>query len=156
MDKYEMTVTGTKHTLPFASSSSTTLAISSAGTSGGFGGMLGSVVSDHRGPRFVQWDYGPIPEDSEENDPTPPGPRFQTKRVIFDQKNRATVIYWADGTRTVVRCKEGTEYDKLTGLALCYMKKALRNSKQFFHEALRDEGLRGNKEAEEGEDKSHD
>lgn len=52
-------------------------------------------------------------------------PYFNIKKVIFN--NPATVVYWEDGTKTVVKCDEDDYYDKETGLALCFMKKALGN-----------------------------
>ena len=51
--------------------------------------------------------------------------KFTPFRVIFNYP--VTVVLWADGTKTVVKCQEGDNYDKITGLALCYMKKALGN-----------------------------
>lgn len=45
------------------------------------------------------------------------------KEVIYN--NPATIVIWADNTKTVVKCMEGTEYDKWMGLAMCIAKKAL-------------------------------
>lgn len=52
-------------------------------------------------------------------------PYFRIKKVIFN--NPATIVYWEDGAKTVVKCDEDDYYDKETGLALCFMKKALGN-----------------------------
>ena len=52
-------------------------------------------------------------------------PYFKIKKVIFN--NPATIVYWEDGTKTVVKCGEDDVYDKEKGLALCFMKKALDN-----------------------------
>ena len=43
------------------------------------------------------------------------------KDIIFHDP--ATIIYWSDGTKTVVKCHEEDTYDKEKGLALCYLKK---------------------------------
>ena len=57
-------------------------------------------------------------------------------RVIFSKP--ATVVLWTDGTRTVVKCDKKDHYSKATGLALCFMKKALGNTSRGLNEALRD------------------
>lgn len=43
------------------------------------------------------------------------------KKVIFN--NPATIVYWKDGTKTVVKVLEGEQYSKWSGLALCVCKK---------------------------------
>jgi hypothetical protein len=45
--------------------------------------------------------------------------------------NPVTVVLWADGTKTMVRCQNGDEYSPETGLALCIAKKALGNMPNF-------------------------
>lgn len=55
--------------------------------------------------------------------------RFQIAKVIFNKP--ATIVIWADGTKTVVKCQEGDVYSKETGLALCFAKKALGNTGNF-------------------------
>lgn len=52
-------------------------------------------------------------------------PYFKIKEVIFNDP--ATIVYWEDGTKTVVKCGKDDTYNKETGLALCFMKKALNN-----------------------------
>lgn len=47
-------------------------------------------------------------------------------KVIFHDP--ATIVYWADDTKTVVKCQEGDTYRKETGLALCVMKKVYGNT----------------------------
>lgn len=47
------------------------------------------------------------------------------KKVIFNEP--ATIVLWADGTKTVVTCQEGETYDKEKGIALCFMKKIMNN-----------------------------
>ena len=48
------------------------------------------------------------------------------KNVIFDEP--ATIVYWADGSKTVVICQEGDIYDEEKGLAMAISKKALGNN----------------------------
>lgn len=45
--------------------------------------------------------------------------------VIFNDP--ATVVVWADGVKTVVRCQKGDVYDKRTGLLLCIAKRSFGN-----------------------------
>lgn len=52
-------------------------------------------------------------------------PYFRIKKVIFN--NPATIVYWSDGDKTVVKCGKDDTYSEETGLALCFMKKALGN-----------------------------
>lgn len=48
------------------------------------------------------------------------------KDVIFNPP--ATIVLWADGTKTVVRCQEDKdEYSKEVGLAMCICKKVYGN-----------------------------
>lgn len=54
------------------------------------------------------------------------------KKVIFN--GPATIILWDDGTKTVVKCKEGDPYSKEAGFALCLLKKLSGND---FHKVLR-------------------
>ena len=65
---------------------------------------------------------------------------FEIRKVIFN--NPATIVYWADGEKTVVKCQEGDVYSKETGLALCFAKKALGNKGGFndvFHKWIPEE-----------------
>lgn len=60
---------------------------------------------------------------------TRPVGMFDIDRVIFN--NPATIVFWKDGTKTVVKCQEGDIYSPETGLALCIAKKALGNKSNF-------------------------
>ena len=55
------------------------------------------------------------------------------KKVIFNDP--ATIVIWADGAKTVVKCKEGETYSKWAGLALCYAKRI--NGEKFHAEFRR-------------------
>lgn len=43
----------------------------------------------------------------------------------------ATIIFWTDGTKTVVKCQDGDFYNAETGFALAYLKKLLGNDNTF-------------------------
>ena len=49
----------------------------------------------------------------------------EIKDVIFNEP--ATIIIWKDGTKTVVKCQEGENYDPEKGMAMAISKKALGN-----------------------------
>jgi hypothetical protein len=51
------------------------------------------------------------------------------KKVIFHDP--ATIVFWTDGTKTVVKCQPGDTYSKEMGLALCFSKKMLGNQSNF-------------------------
>lgn len=49
----------------------------------------------------------------------------EIKNVIFN--NPATIVFWEDGTKTVVKCQDGDEFDPEKGLAMAIVKKACGN-----------------------------
>lgn len=49
----------------------------------------------------------------------------EIKNVIFNDP--ATIVFWEDGTKTVVKCQDGDEFDPEKGLAMAIVKKAYRN-----------------------------
>lgn len=51
------------------------------------------------------------------------------KNVIFN--NPATIVQWADGTKTIVKCQKGDTYNPELGLAMCIVKKACGNSGRY-------------------------
>lgn len=62
------------------------------------------------------------------------------KKVIFNPP--ATVVYFSDGSKTVVRCSKNDTFDKEKGLALALAKRACGNTGSFnnlFHHFI-DEG----------------
>ena len=59
--------------------------------------------------------------------------RPRIKKVIFHDP--ATIVYWKDGTKTVVKCKEDEEFDKWTGLAMAHMKKIYKDD---FHSIFKE------------------
>ena len=51
-------------------------------------------------------------------------------KVIFTKK-KETIVLWKDGTKTVVTCQEGDEFDKEKGFALCIIKYIFGNIAEF-------------------------
>lgn len=51
------------------------------------------------------------------------------KEVIFAPP--ATIVYWQDGSRTVVKCGEEDEFSEEIGFVLCFMKKWFGNTGKF-------------------------
>ena len=49
----------------------------------------------------------------------------EIKNVIFNDP--ATIVFWKDGTKTVVKCQDGDEFDPEKGLAMAIVKKAYGN-----------------------------
>ena len=54
---------------------------------------------------------------------------FKIKQVIFNAP--ATIVLWADGTKTVVQCQNDEEFDEEKGLAMCFTKRALGNKGRY-------------------------
>lgn len=52
------------------------------------------------------------------------------KKVIFHKP--ATIVYWEDGTKTVVKCTKGDVYNYEMGIAMCMLKKIFGDSYRYF------------------------
>lgn len=52
--------------------------------------------------------------------------------VIFNEP--ATIIFWSDKTKTVVKCQEGDEFDPEKGLTMAIVKKLYGNKGRYFEE----------------------
>lgn len=63
----------------------------------------------------------------ERNNQEVPKARVSIKidRVIFN--NPATIVFWSDGSKTVVKCQEGDVFSKELGLAMCICKQVYGN-----------------------------
>lgn len=48
------------------------------------------------------------------------------RKVLFHEP--ATIVFWDDGTKTVVKCSENDKFDPHTGLAMAICKKAFGNT----------------------------
>lgn len=62
------------------------------------------------------------------------GPKFglpKVTNVIFN--NPATIVFWSDGTKTVVKCGERDQYDPEKGLAMAIAKKSLGNTRDYYN-----------------------
>lgn len=51
---------------------------------------------------------------------------MEVAKVIFN--NPATVVFWSDGTKTVVKCSGNDTFDPEIGLAMAICKKAFGNT----------------------------
>lgn len=54
------------------------------------------------------------------------------EKVIFNDP--ATIVFWLDGTKTVVKCDDKERYDPEKGLAMAISKKALGNQGNYYNE----------------------
>lgn len=53
----------------------------------------------------------------------------EVKKVIFNDP--ATIVYWKDGTKTVVKCQDGDDFDPEKGFAMAFLKKCWGNTGNF-------------------------
>ena len=56
------------------------------------------------------------------------------KNVIFN--NPATIVFWADGTKTIVKC-EHEDFDPEKGLAMAIVKKTMANNHSYYNEIFK-------------------
>lgn len=75
-------------------------------------GLKGMVYPEGEWP---DTDYNAESENSESVSP------FAIKNIIFS--NPCTIVFWTDGTKTVVRCGENDLYDPEKGIAMAVMRK---------------------------------
>ena len=64
---------------------------------------------------------------------------FPTKVIFHDP---ATIVYWPDGVKTVVKCQPGDTFSKETGLMAAMLKRYLGNDNTYnkvINELLKDE-----------------
>lgn len=54
---------------------------------------------------------------------------FEVEKVIYNDP--ATIVFWADGTKTVVKCQRFDVYDPQVGFLMCIAKKAYGNNGKF-------------------------
>ena len=55
---------------------------------------------------------------------------FKIKEVIFNDP--ATIVFWEDGEKTIVRCQNGEEFDPEKGLAMAISKKIFGNKYDYY------------------------
>lgn len=56
----------------------------------------------------------------------------QIKNVIFNPP--ATIVFWNDGTKTVVKCQKGDEFNLEKGITMAFFKKMHGNRGHYFEE----------------------
>lgn len=66
-------------------------------------------IANHRYGNPAQRDYNIFPSD------------LDIKKVIFN--NPATIVYWTDGVKTVVKVNEEESFDKEKGIAMAVAKR---------------------------------
>ena len=67
-------------------------------------------------------------------------PLLRPTKVIFHDP--ATIVYWPDGVKTVVKCQPGDTFSKETGLMAAMLKRYLGNDNTYnkvINELLKDE-----------------
>lgn len=60
---------------------------------------------------------------------------YYITKVIFNDP--ATIVFWSDGTKTVVKCCKDDTFDKEKGLAMAVCKKVTGNNSERFHRGMR-------------------
>lgn len=58
--------------------------------------------------------------------------RINIEKVIFNDP--ATIVFWTDGTKTIVKCQEGDTFDKEKGLAMAIAKRCYGNTGKYCEE----------------------
>ena len=53
----------------------------------------------------------------------------EVKKIIFNDP--ATIVYWKDGTKTVVKCQKDDNFDQEKGFAMAFLKKCWGNKGNF-------------------------
>lgn len=54
---------------------------------------------------------------------------YRIDKVIFN--GPATIVFWKDGTKTVVKCGPNDVFDKEKGIAMCFVKKIYQNKGRY-------------------------
>lgn len=57
---------------------------------------------------------------------------LEIKKVLY--KNPATIVFWKDGSKTVVKCQKNDKYDPEKGLAMAILKKMNGNTGSYYEE----------------------
>lgn len=57
---------------------------------------------------------------------------FEIERVIFSKP--ATIVFWKDGSKTVVKCQDGDAFSEEMGLAMAICKKVFGNKGNYYNE----------------------
>lgn len=62
-------------------------------------------------------------------------PHYEPKKIIFNPP--ATIVYWTDGTKTVVKCSPHDTYNKRTGFIFCFIKRMFNNNSNKFNKFIK-------------------
>lgn len=57
---------------------------------------------------------------------------LEIKKVLY--KNPATIVFWTDGSKTVIKCQKNDKYDPEKGLAMAILKKMNGNTGHYYKE----------------------
>lgn len=68
---------------------------------------------------------------SKRNNLFKPTDEFEVKMVYFNKERKTTTVRWADNSITTVRCSQEDVFNEMTGIAMCFMKKATGGSGGF-------------------------
>lgn len=74
----------------------------------------------------------------------------EIKNVVFNPP--ATIVFWDDGTKTVVKCQNNEEFDPEKGITMAFFKKLHGNTGHYFEEIKKWTKNYVNKEETEGYD----
>lgn len=55
---------------------------------------------------------------------------LEIKKVLY--KNPATIVFWEDGSKTVIKCQKNDKYDPEKGLAMAILKKMNGNTGSYY------------------------
>lgn len=90
----------------------------------------GTLILNRRSPNQKEIWY--ISSDEDKNDDWQITSCIQ-RPVIVDAifNNPATIVFWSDGTKTVVKCQDGDVYSKETGLAMAMLKRYMGNDNTY-------------------------
>lgn len=101
------------------------------GSCDGCGNMFNGIF-DEAFKKYVQHDIDTLVKTHGYATFKKPSNPFAIKNVIFNPP--ATIVFWEDGTKTVVKAGEHDEFDPEKGLAMAISKKALGNKGSYFNE----------------------
>lgn len=80
--------------------------------------------------------------------------KIYIEKVIFNEP--ATIVLWSDGSKTVVKCKEGEEFDPDVGLAMCICKRQFGDAFHYIFRKYTEQYWDNLEEEEDGDDNLQD
>ena len=73
---------------------------------------------------------------------TPADEKVYPKKVLFNDK--ATILFWSDGTKTVSVCKDGDVYNQETGVLNCIAQRYVKQLNKKVGKLLKEARVEGN------------